>query len=98
MNALGRCPIHQFAASRNNDLDNGSALSKNAHWLFDNGLWTLRDDYTVIVAERHFCEAGDAARLLAPMKDRTITLPATPAHWPARKHLEWHRCHRFLGN
>jgi putative restriction endonuclease len=37
--------IHRFASSRNNDPRNGIALSKNAHWLFDRGLWTLGDDY-----------------------------------------------------
>lgn len=89
--------IHQFAASRNNDLNNGIALSKNAHWLFDNGLWSLRDDFTVLVAERHFAEAGESALLLSGMKDRKITLPANPSHWPEQKHLEWHRNHKFLG-
>lgn len=39
------CHIHQFAHSRNNDPTNGIALCKNAHWLFDNGLWSLSDDY-----------------------------------------------------
>jgi putative restriction endonuclease len=43
--------IHQFADSRNNDPRNGLALSKNAHWLFDNGLRALTDDFKVIVAE-----------------------------------------------
>src|SRR5262249_26267661 len=42
--------IHQFASARNNDPRNGLALCKNAHWLFDTGLWTLTDDYRVIVA------------------------------------------------
>jgi putative restriction endonuclease len=89
--------IHQFDHSRYNALNNGIALSKNAHWLFDHGLWSIRDDYTVLVAERHFAEAGDAAFLLARMQGRKITLPANPSHWPARQHLEWHRKHRFLG-
>jgi len=31
------------------------------------------------------------------MKDKKITLPANPAQWPAQKHLEWHRNHKFLG-
>lgn len=92
------CHIHQFARSRNNDLTNGIALSKNAHWLFDNGLWSIRDDYTVIVADRHFAEAGDASLLLAHMKDKKITLPANFSLWPSQKHLEWHRTHKFLGN
>ena len=47
--------IHQFADSRNNDIRNGLALCKNAHWLFDNGLWTIADDYTVKVASRPLC-------------------------------------------
>jgi putative restriction endonuclease len=89
--------IHQFARSRNNAMNNGIALSKNAHWLFDNGLWSIRDDYTVLIAERHFAEAGDSAFLLARMKGRKITLPANPSHWPSPQHLAWHRSHKFLG-
>jgi putative restriction endonuclease len=92
-----RRPIHQFARSRNNALNNGIALSRNAHWLFDNGLWSIRDDYTVLVAEKHFAEAGDAALLLARMQGCKLALPANPAHWPTPQHLEWHRRHKFLG-
>ncbi len=91
------CHIHQFAKSRNNDSTNGIALSKNAHWLFDNGLWSISDDYTVLTADRHFSEAGEAALLLARMKNSKITLPANPRLWPAQNHLEWHRSHTFLG-
>jgi hypothetical protein len=36
-------------------------------------LWSLEDDYTVLVAERHFAEAGDAALLLAGMNGRRIS-------------------------
>lgn len=89
--------IHQFARSRNNALNNGIALSKNAHWLFDHGLWSIRDDHTVLVAKRHFAEVGDAAHLLSRMQDCQLTLPANPAHWPAAQYLAWHRSHKFLG-
>ena len=44
--------IHAHASSRNNDPRNGVALSKLPHWLFDNGLWSLADDCTVLVAAR----------------------------------------------
>ena len=37
--------IHQFSDSRNNHPQNGIALCENAHWLFDQGLWSLTDDY-----------------------------------------------------
>ncbi|MGK2906971.1 MAG: HNH endonuclease [Desulfuromonadales bacterium] len=92
------CHIHQFAKSRNNDLNNGITLSKNAHLLFDNGLWSLRDDYSVVVAERHFAEAGDSAILLSHMKNKKVTLPADPGQWPALKPLQWHCNHKFLGS
>jgi hypothetical protein len=48
--------IRPFALFGNNDVRNGLALSKNAHWLFDNGLWTLNENYEVLVATRHFHE------------------------------------------
>ncbi len=91
------CHIHQFARSRNNDLTNGIALSKNAHWLFDNGLWSISDDYTVLVADRQFAETGEEAMLLAGMKGCKVRLPANPRHWPDCRHLAWHRNNRFLG-
>jgi hypothetical protein len=37
---------------------NGIASSKNAHSNFDQGLWTIVDDYRIIVAVRQFAESG----------------------------------------
>jgi predicted restriction endonuclease len=34
---------------------------------------------------------------IALLQGRRITLPANPAHRPARQHLAWHRSHKFLG-
>jgi len=48
--------IHQFSESRNKDPKNGIALCKNAHSMFDQGLWALGDDYRVIVAHSAFDE------------------------------------------
>jgi len=41
--------IHSFASSRNNNPTNGIALSKNAHWLFDQGLWTTPFSLVTVV-------------------------------------------------
>lgn len=41
--------IAPFRSSKNNDVRNGLSLCKNANWLFDVGLWSLDDDYRVIV-------------------------------------------------
>ena len=57
--------IVSWAKTQNDELSNGLALSKNAHWMFDRGLWSVDDDLRVIVASYHkFSEAGpDAVRL-----------------------------------
>jgi putative restriction endonuclease len=89
--------IHQFSNSRNNDLRNGLALSKNAHWLFDNGLWTLSDDYKVIVAHGTFAEAGPTQHLLAQYSGQVIHLPSDHSLWPSPLHIAWHRNKRFRG-
>jgi putative restriction endonuclease len=89
--------IHQFADSRNNDVRNGLALCKNAHWLFDNGLWTLSDDYRVRVAHGAFAEAGAEPLRLAVYQGRTILLPDDHALWPDPVHLAWHRKKKYHG-
>ena len=89
--------IHQFADSRNNDVRNGLALCKNAHWLFDNGLWTIADDFSIIVARDHFTEVSPDQKPLAGYHGQQIRLPSDPALHPDRAHLAWHRKHKFLG-
>jgi putative restriction endonuclease len=83
--------IHEFKDSRNNDPRNGLALSKNAHWQFDRGLWSLNDDYKVIVNKEKFIEEGVAGQRLADFEGRRIFLPSEPKYWPERDYLGWHR-------
>jgi putative restriction endonuclease len=87
--------IHQFADSRNNDPQNGLALSKNAHWLFDNGVWTISDDYTILVAVERFAEESPNQRPLGDFQGRRLVLPGDRALWPHPVHLAWHRKHKF---
>jgi putative restriction endonuclease len=89
--------IHQYSDSRNNHPQNGIALCKNAHWLFDQGLWSLTDDYEVIVAVGRFDEAGPDAFLLQRCVGMQIELPANRSYWPDRSHLAWRRKHKFEG-
>jgi putative restriction endonuclease len=89
--------IHEFASSRNNDPRNGLALSKNAHWLFDQGLWSLTDNFLVLVAREAFAEEGPEAHLLRPYAGRPIHLPADHRLWPDPEFLGWHRRKRFQG-
>jgi putative restriction endonuclease len=87
--------IHEFAKSRNNDTQNGLALSKNAHWLFDEGLWTLGDDYLVIVAAGRFTENSGDQKPLVAYNGEKVHLPTDRALWPSPVHIAWHRKHRF---
>jgi putative restriction endonuclease len=87
--------IHQFSDSRNNDPKNGLALCKNAHWLFDNGLWTISDDYTVLVALGRFSEDSPNQTPLSVFQGRKLLLPTDRALWPNPIHLAWHRKHKF---
>jgi putative restriction endonuclease len=89
--------IHQFSTSRNNDPRNGLALCKNAHWLFDNGLWTLTDDFKVVVAKGEFAEDAPNQKSLIDYDGQKIHLPTNAAHWPSAVHMAWHRRERFKG-
>jgi putative restriction endonuclease len=83
--------IHEFKDSRNNDPRNGLALSKNAHWQFDRGLWSLDDAYKVIVNRERFIEEGVPGQRLADFEGRRIFLPSEPKYWPEHDYLGWHR-------
>jgi putative restriction endonuclease len=89
--------IHQFSDSRNNDLGNGLALCKNAHWLFDNGLWSIDDDYRIVVAKDAFAEDSPDQKPLTEYHGERLRLPAQESAWPDPKHLAWHRKHKFQG-
>lgn len=89
--------IHTFAVSQNNDAGNGIALCKNAHWSFDHGLWTISDDYRVIVAVGKFNEESPDGRSLMEYHGQKLRLPSNPNWWPSAVHLAWHRQNKFLG-
>jgi putative restriction endonuclease len=90
--------IQQFRDSPNNDPRNGIALSKNAHWQFDRGLWSVNDDYRILVNKERFIEDGVPGQRLADFEGRRIFLPSDPKYWPEPAYLVWHRKrHGFPG-
>jgi putative restriction endonuclease len=89
--------IHQFADSRNNDPRNGLALSKNSHWMFDQGLWSIGDDLTVLVATSQFAEDKPGGTLLARLAGQALMLPDDERLWPDPAYVAWHRSKKFLG-
>lgn len=72
---------------------NGIALSGTAHWMFDRGLISVADDYSILVAERHLPEA--ALRLLNA--ERRLSLPERAELRPHSRYLAHHRQTCFKG-
>jgi hypothetical protein len=76
------------------DPRNGLALSRSAHWAFDAGIFTISDQYEVIVHP----EAKRALSSLFPVLEadrRRIHLPSDTAYHPHQEALSWHRENRF---
>jgi len=83
--------IHEFRDSRNNDPCNGIALTKNAHWQFDRGLWSLTDDYKILINRGKFSEDGTKGQRLSDFEGQNILLPSDSSYLPGSQYLEWHR-------
>ena len=64
--------IEPFAQWQNDDIENGLALCKNAHWMFDEGLWSVRYDRRVVLAPQRFTENGPDGLRLQPYAGRLL--------------------------
>jgi len=74
--------IHALSSSRNNDPDNGLALTPTAHALFDMGLWSADDDLRVLVKPasafaEEFLAGGFSLRALASRHQLASAPPAS---------------------
>ena len=69
--------IKPFRLSQDNHPTNGLALTPDAHWAFDEGLWTVcysasTKDYRVRVATTSFVESGPGGQWLAAFDSRPL--------------------------
>lgn len=83
--------IEPWSQSRNDDPSNGLALSKNAHWMFDEGLWSIARDGRVVTAQRRFTECGPDQLRLASYAGRLLQFADGVALRPEGKFLATHR-------
>jgi len=74
-------------------VNNGLALSKTVHWLFDRGLIGVRDDYSLVVSHNKLPETMRG--LLAP-QEQLIRLPRDKRHWPSPRFIAIHRAKHLL--
>ena len=85
--------IEAWARTQNDEPANGLALSKNAHWMFDEGLWSADDQLRVVVATNKFSERGPEAMQLRAMAGRHLQFDPAAKLRPGIDYLRQHRCH-----
>lgn len=86
--------IHEHAKSGNDDPRNGLALSPDAHWMFDKGLWTAvpeKDMFVIKVALDRFKETSPSENLLASYDGKPLFFHKNATLRPSPEHLKWHR-------
>jgi putative restriction endonuclease len=83
--------IESWAETQNDDITNGLALSKNAHWMFDAGLWAIDDDLRVIVRTHRFSEVGPEAQQLRSYAGRHLQFDPKARLRPSLESLRKHR-------
>ena len=83
--------IEPFAESQNDDVENGLALCKNAHWMFDEGLWSVRGDGRVVLAPQRFTENGPEGLRLQPYAGRLLQFASGVSLRPNADYFARHR-------
>lgn len=83
--------IRSVEANGPDTVRNGIALTGTAHWLFDRGLLSFADDYTILLSPHGVPD--DLDKLILP--ERRLRVPANPDLRPHATYLAWHRNYCF---
>ncbi len=76
------------------DPRNGIALSRSVHWAFDKGIFTISDQYEIVIHPRS-CEANYQQFSLMNLDRKRLTLPEDDYYFPHPEALKWHRDNKF---
>lgn len=85
--------IRPVAAGGTDSVRNGLALSGTVHWMFDRGLLSVDDDFSILIASKSLPSA--VTRLIRD--DRKLSLPSKAELRPHPMHLQFHREKIFKG-
>lgn len=85
--------IRPVAEDGPDSIRNGLALSATVHWMFDRGLISVDDDYSILIAKNRLPDT--ALRILN--EDRRLILPQRADLRPHRHYLGYHRERIFKG-
>ena len=83
---------HIISKSKNGSDDprNGIALSRTAHWAFDVGLFTISDQFEIVVHPKAKLASANQFPIL-DMNGVQINLPEDENFYPHQEALEWHK-------
>jgi putative restriction endonuclease len=73
-------------------VSNGLALSGTAHWMFDRGLISIKDDHEILIS-RHVNDTAGVRAIIN--KTGGILTPARAVDQPHPHFLQWHRANCF---
>ena len=95
INGKGRPEVeaaHIMPVEKNgpDSVQNGIALSGTVHWMFDRGLLSMEDDFTIMKSRQL---NHDVSHLLRP--DMKAIVPDNPRLRPHPYYLDWHRTNCF---
>lgn len=82
---------HVIPRSKNgtDDPRNGITLSRTAHWSFDVGMFTISDQFEIVVHPKAKLASINKFPIL-DMSGEQITLPEDEKYYPHQEALEWH--------
>lgn len=92
--AVEAAHIFPFAKSYDDSIGNGLSLCPLHHWSFDKGLFSIDDDYKMVVSG-NFEESGHEAFLLRSLQAKELYLPKEKPFRPSMTMIRWHREHMF---
>ena len=92
--AVEAAHIFPFAKSFNDSIGIGLSHCPLHHWSFDKGLFSIDDNYKIIVSG-NFEENGNVAFLLRSLQAKEIYLPKEKPFRPSLTMIRWHRENQF---
>ncbi len=88
--------IVPFKVSHNDTISNGIPLCPNLHRAFDRGLFSIDQDFRVLVSDK-FIETDNHPYGIKQFDGKRILLPEDKQCYPNLANFNWHRENRLLG-
>jgi putative restriction endonuclease len=82
--------IEPWAKTRHDDVTNGLALSRNAHWAFDRGMWSVGAESRILIQPERSKEWGPGDLGLAKYRGQSLQFAPQSTLRPRAEYLKEH--------